>query len=137
MMDIREMKPGRELDALVAEHVFKWRKVPGPKTDYDGPCESFDVLVPPTIGDPFLLYPPRGTIRPWWFCKEWSTDIFAALEILEKLKQTHWVTIETDRNGLYYCSFTPFDSNGEMSPFTKNLSEAIAKAALLTMEVKA
>lgn len=84
--EILAMKPGRELDKLVAEKVFNWRKVPGPKTDYDGPCESFDVLVPPTIADPFPLYPPKGVIKPWYFCEYWSTDITAAWKVEQEIK---------------------------------------------------
>lgn len=83
---ILAMKPGREFDALVGEHVFGWRKVPGPTTDYDGPCESFDVLVPPDIDDPFPLYPPRGVIKPWWFCHKWSTNISLVWEVVEETK---------------------------------------------------
>ncbi len=86
--EILAMKPGKELDALVAEHVFGWRKVPGPITDYDGPCESFDVLVPPTIDDPFPLYPPRGAIKPWCFCNKWSIDLTAAWELRQYIHET-------------------------------------------------
>ena len=78
------MDAGRDLDALIAEHVFGWRKVHGPKTDYGGPCESFDVLVPPTIDDPFPHYPPRGSIKPWYWCNNWSTDIRLALPLAER-----------------------------------------------------
>lgn len=55
-MDINKLEAGREMDALIAEKVFGWRKVKGPKTDYNGPCESFDVLIPPSIDDPFPFY---------------------------------------------------------------------------------
>lgn len=146
------MEPGRKLDAWVAEKVFKWRNVHGPKTDYDGPCESFDVLVPPTIDDPFPLYPPRGAIKPWYFCRKWSTDISAAWEVVEKLKEIDmWahihcrmniVTIyadETDveklasakRVGLKGRAVRMIaDAYGATAP------EAIVKAALIAMEVQ-
>ncbi len=86
-VEILALKSGRELDVLVAEYVFGWCKVPGPKTDYDGPCESYDVLVPPTIDDPFPLFPPKGVIMPWWFCDNWSTNISAAWEAVDTMRK--------------------------------------------------
>lgn len=79
------MEAGPEFNALIAEYVFGWRKVHGPKTDCDGPCESFYVLVPPTIDDPFPHYPPRGSIKPWYWCHSWSTDIVETMTIEKKI----------------------------------------------------
>lgn len=93
-MDIDKLEAGREMDALIAEKVFGWRKVKGPKTDYNGPCESFDVLIPPSIDDPFPFYPPKGAVPPYYFCRKWSTDIALAFEVVEALKQQEtWLTL--------------------------------------------
>lgn len=81
----KEMTAGREMDVLIAEHVLKWRKMHGPKADYDGPCESYDVLIPPGVSDPFPFYPSRGSIKPWFFCRKWSTDIANAWEVVERM----------------------------------------------------
>lgn len=129
--EILAIKPGKELNAMVAEHVFGWRKVPGPTTDYDGPCESFDVLVPPTIDDPFPLYPPRGAIKPWYFCSNWSTGLTAAWELREHIHRTiggtHIISVCDELtelckiwNGIKYI-----EAKGYTTP------EAICKAALI------
>ncbi|SYX87669.1 hypothetical protein [Paenibacillus alvei] len=33
---ILSMTPGRELDAIVCELIYGWRRIKGPKTDYEG-----------------------------------------------------------------------------------------------------
>jgi hypothetical protein len=121
------LKPGREMDALIAEHVFKWRKIPGPRTDYDGPCESFEVLVPPDIDNPFPLYPPRGAIKPWWFCHKWSIELEDAFEIVREygLKKADGLELR-QCHGCFMARFSgPYWGLGEYPP------EAICKAALL------
>lgn len=131
--EILAMEPGRELDALIAEYVFGWRKIPGPKTDYDGPCELFNVLVPPTIDNPFPLYPPRGAIKLWYFCHNWSTELSAAMELFTYFGWQGTVGYSgTD----WFCNImNGFDDNGsaiygevgdcDAAP------EAISKAALM------
>lgn len=82
---------GRELDAAVAEHVLGWRKRRGPAYDYDGPCEAFDILVPPQITsaefDDGFIWPPRGVVKPWYFCKPWSTDLVAAFAVAQHMAE--------------------------------------------------
>lgn len=116
------------MDAAIAEHVFGWRKVHGPKSDFDGPCESFDVLVPSDIDNPFPLYPPRGTIKPWYFCKKWSTDISAAWEVLEHIRSKgicfDIVTFED-----FYEVFR----GEERLASVPSITEAICKAAILAV----
>lgn len=127
------LKPGREMDALIAEHVLKWRKVPGPKTDYDGPCESFDVLVPPTLEDPFPLYPPKGSILPDWFCYEWSTELDDAFGLVHQygLKMADGLELR-QCHGCFIARFSGADwAQGTTIP------EAICKAALLAETAEA
>jgi hypothetical protein len=81
------MKAGRELDALVAEKVMGWQRITGPKTDYDGPCEYGDVLIPPTISEDeaFRMMPPKGAIPFYYFVnRNWSTNISDAWQVQEK-----------------------------------------------------
>lgn len=128
-------KPGPETDVLIAEYIFGWRKMPGPKTDYDGPCESYDVLIPPTIDDPFPLYPPRGAIKPWCFCHLWSTDLPAAWEVAEKFER---ITIERTVHGSEHgwcCEVFTYDNGYKLTmnyAYAEKAPEAICKAALLS-----
>ena len=126
--EILSMKPGRELDELVAEKVFKWRKVHGPKTDYDGPCESFDVLIPPTIDDPFPLYPPKGAIKPWWFCRNWSTDISTAFEVWEHDRSEDWRMTLLYANGKYLAMIVEVDREHGHKTIAQVEAESAAEA---------
>lgn len=82
---------GRELDAAVAEYVMGWRKRRGPAYDYDGPTEAHDILVPPNITnsqfDDGFIWPPRGVIPAWVFCKPWSTDLEAAFNVAQYMAE--------------------------------------------------
>ena len=136
---ILALKPGREMDALIAEHVFRWRKVPGPKTDCDGPCESFDVLVPPGVQDPLPLYPPRGAIKPYWFCKQWSTDLNDSWSVREWIldcvggvELIRFCDAETPE----YCGVYRGKEKSEIQVWASTTPEAICKAALLAEAVK-
>lgn len=88
--DILAMEPGTELDALIAEHIFGWWRLKSPSFDYDGPCESNDVLVPPTLlskEEAFRCMPPKGVVPFTYFVnRNWSTRISAAWEVEEKIK---------------------------------------------------
>jgi len=74
----------RELDVRVAR-ALGWREVQGPTKDYDGPVESFRVLVPPTLTDDqaYKMMPAFGTVQPWFFCKPWQSDVAAAWTLME------------------------------------------------------
>lgn len=89
-MSADELPASRELDFQVAMHVFGWRLFRGPSYDYDGPCESFDVAIPPTVTDAELesgfIWPPRGVIKPWYFCRKWSTDIAEAWHVVAHMR---------------------------------------------------
>jgi hypothetical protein len=64
------VEAGKQLDALIAEKVFGWRRVEGPKFDED---------------ESYRAYPPRGKISLWFFTRNWSTDISLAWQIVEAL----------------------------------------------------
>ncbi len=67
---------GRELDAMVAEYVLGYRRVMSPPYNYDGPCPSEPVLIPPEISerDAWVCLPSRGVPPLWFFVDKWSTD---------------------------------------------------------------
>ena len=138
-MRIEELPAGREMDALIAEHIFKWRKMRGPKTDYDGPCESFDVLIPPDIEDPFPLYSFRGSIKPWYFCSKWSTQLAAAWEVVETLGELGYTcVIEWKGSDRFYAGTA--EVNIVKNLYTVGLGvgtfpEALSRAALMAMGV--
>ncbi|WP_199614694.1 BC1872 family protein [Paenibacillus alkalitolerans] len=111
--EILAMKPGRELNTLIAEKVMGWK------------IQSYDDL-------------PDVTPEPDWvsenvvFCSmsEWepSTDISAAWEVLEKSRKSGEVSMWTDKNGKWACEigYWIYDD-------CDNVPEAICKAALLAV----
>lgn len=89
--EIDTLEAGRPLDALIAEHVMEWHKRRGPAYDYDGPCEAHDILVPPQMTlaeiDDGYIWPPRGVIKPWYFCKPWSNDLASAFAVAQHMAE--------------------------------------------------
>jgi hypothetical protein len=79
----------REIDALVAEHVFGYRREKTPK-DIHGEFGGEDVLVPPTVDHTTYHYPPKGRIALTYFVKNYSSDISAAWEVVERMKTDDW-----------------------------------------------
>jgi hypothetical protein len=67
-----------EINGLVAFFVFgyKWTDVP---PDYDG-NNAGKTLAPEGCKAGF---PPRGKVSPRYFCKQWSTDLKLAWEVVE------------------------------------------------------
>lgn len=65
--------PSREVDALIAEHVYGWKRASiGP--DYDGQNAS-EVLTP--SGQPYcngFQYPPRGALPLWYHVEDYTRD---------------------------------------------------------------
>lgn len=80
--DWRTLPAGRELDALVAERVRGWHRVPQPK-DCDGNHGGEPVLIPSSIASiddycsSFTL-PPRGCLHLGYFTPQVSTDFCEA-----------------------------------------------------------
>ncbi|HBC94360.1 MAG TPA: hypothetical protein DCZ10_16040 [Pelotomaculum sp.] len=87
-MDIDTMQAGRELNLLIAEKIFGWH---WEEVDDISKC-----YVP---SDKKMLCPPG---KNWdslgWHVPLYSTDITAAFEVVEKLKQQEiWLTMEYAR----------------------------------------
>lgn len=135
-MNIREMEAERELDALVAEKVFGYKRVKVPK-DYDGLNGGTDVLIPPHFSGQYS-YPPRGKIALWHFVKDYSTDIYDAWEVTEKFHLNINNVGYGDKK--YHVVINKFDEEGELTQFEafgETASLAICRASLLAMEDKA
>lgn len=90
-LNVDELTPGRETDALIAERILGWRKRPGPAYDHLGPTPVNLVLIPPTISDEDLergaYWPRAGEVKPWYACLPWSTSIVYAWELVEHFQR--------------------------------------------------
>lgn len=106
---IMSMEPGRELDALVAEHVMNGKK------------ESIQTMAP----QPLEFWNFSETRQPW--VKDWkpSTDISAAWEVVDRMSpQTMYMTRR--HSDVWLCEFHGYPLvEGNAAP------ETICKAALL------
>jgi len=127
-MDIRNMPAGREMDALVAEHVMGFRREKTPP-DCNGEYGGEDILVPPNIDHDTWHYPPKGRISLTFFVPQYSTDIATAWAVLEKFRYyeiksyPHMNVIAEVLNEKEWCKAT-----GETAPL------AICRAALLAVK---
>jgi hypothetical protein len=91
----------REIDTLVAEHIFGYRREKSPK-DIHGNYGGEDILVPPTVDHKTYHDPPKGRIALTYFVKNYSADIAAAWEVVERL----WPDVEymnLERYGKNWC----------------------------------
>ncbi|SYX85918.1 BC1872 family protein [Paenibacillus alvei] len=136
---ILSMTPGRELDAIVCELIYGWRRIKGPKTDYEGPCEYGDVLIPPTIlseDEAYRMMKPKGAIPFGYFVnRRYSEDISAAWELVEKLSRgrvdnSFVLDFHFER---YYATFGEVPIRPCRAVMYKTAPEAITKAAILAM----
>lgn len=100
--EILSMEAGRELDGLIAEHIFgyKWGKTP---KDCNGEHGGEDILIPPGV-DENWEYPPMGRISKYYHvAHKYSTEIEDAWRVVRKLTiQGHFVNV---------CQF-PFKDTG-------------------------
>lgn len=126
--EILNMKPGRELDALIATKIFGWyfKKMPTGK-----------MLLPPDNDE-------RKYFAAVWdengipgYLPEYSTDISAAWEVVEKLNEKFEVSILLDINGfaniyLFLPQNLFYDAEFEVENYT-SLPEAVCKVALMAV----
>lgn len=80
-----ELAAGRTLDALIAEKVMGFQRVPVPK-DCDGKNEG-ETLVPPDFQLSSYEWTPRGFYQLWAFCPHYSARIESAWEVVEHLRR--------------------------------------------------
>lgn len=137
--EILKMKPGSELDILVAEKVLGWHRIEGPHYDYNGPCEYGDVLIPPTLSteQAYSLMPPIGKVPLGYFVtQKYSTKISAAWEIIEKLLAQDFIpVIQCYGNLVTIYKETVNGIKTICMVCGSTVPEAICKAALLTKNV--
>lgn len=125
--EILELEPGREIDCLIAEKIMGWKVIEGSYIN--------SVYI---VGDDD--YKEIGSCN-------FSTDISAAWEVVEKMKELHYDTAElyrfTDNKWLvkFVCSYgpCPYHNNPEntwhgSSVTAQTAPEAICKAALLAVQ---
>lgn len=132
--DILSMKPGRELDALVAEKVMEWIEV-----ECFG-IKDNKIKRPPVSGCQTII--ARGwnqQIKMYATLPNYSTDISAAWEIVNK-KQTFPYSISKCNNGKwsinwcssnYECMNCDEECTGKFEVEADTAPEATCKAALL------
>jgi len=115
--EIMNMKPGRELDALVAEKVMGW-KTNWLKTDW------WEEINPNT-------HRHKGLVKDF----KPSTDIAAAWEVVEKMFERGGCEIGCygSKSGGKWFEVIVITMNGEVKVTAHTAHEAICKAALLAV----
>jgi len=125
--EILALEPGRELDALVAEKVMGWTEV-----------ECFGVINnrvknPPTPGCEVIIARGRNRGRSLRIIPCYSTDISAAWEVVEKLKETYGVEVYTDLDMSACRLFDELTYLPAEEVISNTAPEAICKAALIAV----
>lgn len=125
-MRIDQMPAGREMDSLIAERVMGWTVFYGEHNGYDLLDDEIANGYPPDEepeGVPFEI-------------PNYSTDIAAAWEVVEKMKNYLFVCGRTD-DGIWEAYFFPVNSGiGKLSEAHGDTApSAICRAALKTMKV--
>jgi len=108
---MNELEAGRELDALVAEKVMGWKKLNDTGLSWRSPDEGFSNL-------------------PYF-----STDISAAWQVVEKMRETRWIEVHSTIDGEWAAFYTPIgttDMNQAIHEYAKASTAplAICRAAL-------
>ena len=119
MSNVDTMPAGREMDALVAERVMGWYRV---GAMWCKGANSFAAQAEEVAGCPKIWTP--------------STDIAAAWEVVEKLREKAWVSVTSGKTGNpCYCEVDVV--GGEIWHVTADTAPlAICRAALKLCEVK-
>ena len=114
--EVLAMKPGRELDALVAEKVMGWEYFPAQAT---GMFVRLGYFFDPVSGEAHHHWSP-------------STDISAAWEVVEKMSE-QWPQYQLAKIEDGWSVMWGFDGYGWPEATGKTAPEAICKAALLAV----
>ena len=145
--EILNQKPGRKLDRWIQEHILKWipwaeqrrdhisvtYQKPGEREPYRG-SQNWKSQMDRYSIIPFYEIDPMKHIV--YGDKDWSTDISAAWEVIEKLDYEMTVKKYEGMAGyLYWCRVNGADVNrfDEKIVTCKKAPEAICKAALLAV----
>lgn len=131
---ILSMEPGRELDALVAKHVKGCENAPSIfYSDLDITKSYYCIVGSPASEEVNVIEYIDGEWIQYSFNP--STDISAAWEVLEKMKQKDYLfSITNTVGGWYVVSLTDWGGNCNIYKVeNKPVPEAICKAALLAV----
>lgn len=128
---------GRELDALVAERIFGYRRESYSSRDYDGVLHEGEVLMPPgtTWRDVMDYFPKRGPIpRLYWVSDEYTKSFSGAFAVENAMRQrgwslTLWYVRETDD---WHANFAT-DGDGGTGAEADSAPLAICRAALAAL----
>jgi hypothetical protein len=112
-----EVKPGRELDSIVAEKVMGWKW--NAESAWLG-----DSKWSRTHGD------------PWSFLPHYSTDIADAWAVVEKLREGNDVELKTLYWGKKTDWWVRLNSGFDVNTFAETAPMAICKAAILAVGVE-
>lgn len=106
---IENMPAGRKMDNLIAEHVFRLEKPAYPNDDK-------------------FIY-MEGSLGYYRFASPYSTDISAAWQVVEKMREKSGVVLSDFLNNDWSCHFV--DAGKEI--VAETLPLAICRAALLAV----
>jgi len=123
--EVLAMKPGRELDALVAEKVMGW-------VEFSPIDPTIDFGVHGKYRWNYAKDPKDGKQKPIpWY----SEDIAAAWEVVEKMLERGGCEIGCygSKNGAKWFEVNVITMNGEVTVTAQTPAEAICKAALLAV----
>ena len=135
-MNVNEMKPGRELDALVAEKVMGWRRV--------SEGEPYFWPTPEMMNRIKEQYPDVLAVD-YFPAPLFSTDIAASWEVVEKLQgdgfwwsgayKTYELSDGTESDPLYYSRFRCVRGGvrGDHYAYARSMPYARCLAALKTV----
>jgi hypothetical protein len=129
--DLQPCAAGRELDALMAEHVMGWKRVHSDRDEGDDRKEVAWMLLPDRVlkGEPYT-YSSMGGLYDRAFAK-WSpsTDIAAAMEVAIKMRELDFtVEVGSAIGGRWYASFDDYEEAADTIP------EAICRCALIALQ---
>lgn len=134
--EILAMKPGPELDKMIAEHVMGWSIY---RYDKDVPERCYYMLVDksfdPIADDGTWNAGERKTEEEAWKDnRPFSTDISAAWEVADKLKIAIIPQSSSAPDNLKYLARAEWDfRQNEIDVFAETAPEAISKVALLAV----
>jgi hypothetical protein len=131
--EILAMNPGRELDALMAEHVMGFKREKTPK-DFDGNFGGEDILIPPGLDHNNWVYPPKGKIALTYHVPQYSTDWNFAIQyfsglFLTALNNGKWVCGRA--NHIYDIKITDDHYQDKELVIAATPMEAICKMRLI------
>jgi hypothetical protein len=130
--EILAMKPGRELDCLVAEKFFGYKVewLPNPRHPHE---HGKNVAIEPMTCSPPHLF--KGWWCPtYWEIPHYSTDIAVAWQVVEKMQERDWMGVMiSPAMGHGWKGWAVNFGGDDSLVYGETLPEAVCKAALLAV----